>query len=88
MKGGDYAQNISAALPDISGSFFLPGGSQGNFNPQGAFSAESVSYSGSIANRGAPTGTIIFNASAYNKIYGNSETVQPPALSLLPQIRY
>lgn len=81
-------QNIRAALPDISGSFFLPGGSQGNFNTQGAFSAESVNYRGSIANSGAPTGTIIFNASAYNKIYGNSETVQPPALSLLPQIRY
>ena len=81
-------QNITSALPDISGSFFLPGGSQGNFNPQGAFSAKSVSYNGSVANTGAPTGTINFNASASNKIYGNSDIVQPPALSLLMQIKY
>ena len=29
-----------------------------------------------------------FNAQAYNAIYGNSETVQPASLQLLPQIKY
>ena len=29
-----------------------------------------------------------FNAANSNAIYGSSETVQPPALSLIPQIKY
>ena len=32
--------------------------------------------------------TITFNANRANAIYGKSDTVQPPALCLLPQIRY
>lgn len=30
----------------------------------------------------------IFNASASNDIYGLSSTVQPPAITLLPQIKF
>lgn len=33
-------------------------------------------------------GTIKFNASDGNAIYGNSDTVQPPALCLIPQIKF
>lgn len=33
-------------------------------------------------------GTINFNASRSNEIYGSADTVQPPALSLIPQIKY
>ena len=32
--------------------------------------------------------TLSFNASNSNSIYGKSISVQPPALSLIPQIRY
>ena len=41
--------------------------------------------------KGSGTGvrrTIRFNASRSNILYGASNTVQPPAISLLPQIRY
>lgn len=31
---------------------------------------------------------MIFNASKYNPIYGISNTVQPPAIALVPQIKY
>ena len=30
----------------------------------------------------------LFNASKSNPIYGNSSTVQPPAIQLIPQIKY
>ena len=33
-------------------------------------------------------GTLAFQASDYNAVYGKSSTVQPPALQLIPQIRY
>ena len=32
--------------------------------------------------------TIYFNAAASNAIYGRSSTVQPPALSFIPQIKF
>ena len=34
------------------------------------------------------SGTLIADASKSNGIYGNSATVQPPALTLLPCIKY
>lgn len=33
-------------------------------------------------------GTLAFQASDYNAIYGKSSTVQPSALQLIPQIKY
>ena len=35
-----------------------------------------------------PSGYLYFNASKANSIYGSSSTVQPPALTLVPCIRY
>lgn len=32
--------------------------------------------------------TLNFNAAGSNSIYGASDTVQPPALTLIPQIKY
>ena len=31
---------------------------------------------------------MLFDASKSNPIYGNSTTVQPPAIQLIPQLRY
>ena len=42
---------------------------------------------GSVSNR-VYDGKFIFNASRSNAIYGNSNTVQPPAIVLVPQIKY
>ena len=35
-----------------------------------------------------PTNYLGFDASAANSIYGASNTVQPPAICLIPQIKY
>lgn len=37
---------------------------------------------------GAEAGNLNFNASKSSAIYGKSETVQPPSIQLLPQIKY
>lgn len=43
---------------------------------------------GGNSSGGSTAGTVTFDASKSNAIYGASETVQPPSLSLLPQIKY
>ena len=58
-------------------------------NPSGCFglTGETVDLINS-AQVGAKGQTAKFDASLSNAIYGASDTVQPPALVLLPQIRY
>ena len=76
----------SAGLPNITGSINL--GMCGAYSPSGAFSFTSVS-SPCFAN--GTTGydvKLFLNASRSSQIYGNSSTVQPPALTLLPCIKY
>lgn len=90
---------IDAGAPDIAGSFtmtdnvcvntndsFVFGGAAGCFSVSGsgprAVSAD-INVSTHTDNR-----TLTFKASKSNRIYGNSDTVQPPALCLLPCIRY
>lgn len=38
--------------------------------------------------RGSKAYTIGLDASKSNSVYGNADTVQPPALVLIPQIKY
>ena len=48
-----------------------------------------VAYPASVATaQGNLSSIIIFNATDANAIYGSSDTVQPPAISLIPQLRY
>ena len=71
-----------AGLPNITGSF-VPWGYQKNLNPSGAFSQSGTNlsaYDAYGANKGSQ---INFNASQSNTIYGNSDTVQPPALTMV-----
>ena len=89
----------SAGLPNITGKFGLTdndavGLNYGvSANPilcSGAFSTESISgITGLNADGQGSMGKInTFDASLSNSIYGNSTTVQPPALTLLPCIKY
>lgn len=77
----------SAGLPNITGELGLVTGAV--YVVSGAFSCNSKTYSNinasvqSNANRG-----VDFSASNSSLIYGNSTTVQPPALTLLPCIKY
>lgn len=83
----------SAGLPNITGSTQWEYMGYTDINKyDGAFGVnrDVTPYSGETeggiyARRAYP---ITFNASKSNSIYGNSSTVQPPALTLLPCIKY
>ena len=78
---------ITAGLPNIEGSTgaFAVGNYAG-----GATGAFTVTTSGrSDAESYPKTGiNINFNANKSNAIYGNSDTVQPAAILLIPQIKF
>lgn len=56
-------------------------------NVTGAFVIEKQTVNGSGAGSGRDM-LLHLDASKSNPIYGRSDTVQPPAISLMPQIRY
>ena len=78
---------FAAGLPNVEGrlkSIWV----QDN-TAEGAFLTEDFLYS-TLGGGGGNNGTVslMFNATKANKIYGTSETVQPAALNLKPQIKY
>ena len=78
----------SAGLPNITGAFTLA--EMQNVVTSGA-SYISGQYPTPNAYRSPGQGydyTLAFDASRANSIYGNSTTVQPPALTLLPCIKF
>ena len=92
----------NAGLPNISGSAvftpgFIPNGSRvflaGN-SADGAFTFDNIQtcsnidFPGSSLGTAALGATIFFTASRSDSIYGNSSTVQPPALTCLICIKY
>lgn len=91
--GADSFGYISAGLPNITGSFggigWTNSGGVGGYSYSGAFSGST--------DRGALNGgnsmTVAFkngnfDASLSSEIYGNSETVQPPAIKIRVKTRY
>lgn len=86
---------MSAALPNITGSLYsyASGGAKSGIgainniweapDADGRPSQSDLSSSSVRAWCGFK-----FDASLSNSIYGNGQTVQPPALQLIPQIRY
>lgn len=75
---GNLGQLIEAGLPNIEGDFAGDVTNSSSFN--GAFSKKSGSSVRGLAEASnSHTGIIDFNASNSNNIYGNSDTVQPPA---------
>lgn len=79
----DIGTKIAAGLPNITGTF------DGNVNDgtarkTGAFYTKDYLSYGADGDSGG--GTVGFDASLSNAIYGRSTTVQPPAMKLLPCI--
>lgn len=78
---------LEAGLPNILGS-------AGYFNSlieyvySGAMFEKSSEYTRDANNGGTQAKKIGFDASRSNKIYGSSDTVQPPSIVLIPQLRY
>lgn len=89
LAGDGAGTSVAAGLPNITGQSF-------SFHENaydkrlGAFN-KSHKMSGATANNGGAWYghvLVIFDASDSNPIYGGSTTVQPPAIKLIPIIRY
>lgn len=95
LQGGETVKSVEAGLPNIEGSFW-PLGDYDESTPnnvrqgtEGAFYAQGRTYGQGLAENGiADNARAMFDASRSNPIYGASATVQPPALSLIAQIKY
>ena len=92
LMGGENVKSVEAGMPNIVGeSDDIKGGFFEQSKHSGAF-AESVGVHTSNWRAGdqntTETRNLVFDASKSNPIYGASETVQPPALSLIAQIKY
>ena len=90
IQGGDSISVISAGLPNITGSVYnFNVHAQSGLNAVGAFSVqiEGGTNTGSNWNTNL-NDSINFDASRSSSIYGASTTVQPPALRLIPQIKF
>lgn len=86
--GGDIIAVFSAALPNIIGKLEAPLVINGSFNGTGALYSELTQTYASAEYLSQRYGTINIDASRCSSVYGNSNTVQPPAYSLIPQVKY
>lgn len=77
---------FSAGLPDIQGIISVPYGDDSKLTT-GAF-VNAGARIATFTNGNANITPVKFIASNSNVIYGASNTVQPPAISLLPQIKF
>lgn len=88
IMGGDIIAVFSAALPNIIGKLEAPLVINGGFNGTGALYSELTQTYASSEYLSQRYGTINIDASRCSSVYGNSNTVQPPAYSLIPQVKY
>ena len=95
LQGGETVKSVEAGLPNIEGSFW-PLGDYDESVPnnvrqgtEGAFYTQGRTYGQGLAENGAADNArAMFDASRSNPIYGASETVQPPAIAMIAQIKY
>lgn len=85
MQGGDTLSLLEAGLPNITGGliyYYYDTGTRGAFS-------HTASGQGVTAGNSVKVVSATFDASRCSTIYRNDcNTVQPPALQLIPQIRY
>lgn len=89
LQGGDVPTVLAAGLPNIQGT--LTGlAYRNNYYGvgTGVFSTSRSGGQSSLTLDGTANDLINFNATNSNSIYGASNTVQPPAIVLIPQIKY
>ena len=77
---GDLATVKEAGLPNITGQFYHDTNTRNKVS--GAFSYTSGNNQNLMNDAPTNSGIVYFDASKSNAIYGNSETVQPPAVCL------
>ena len=77
---------LEAGLPNIVGTVGGITLVTGDGEATGAFEAQLIDNTGAANN--VHREMINFDASRCSSVYGNSDTVQPPAFALIPQIKY
>ncbi len=90
VMSGDVAGIKEAGLPNITGKFITKGIEYASTSSSGALydtNGGNSTYS-SHAEGARENATINLDASRSSAIYGKSNTVQPPAIVLIPQARY
>ena len=87
-KDTGAGQTIAAGLPNITGAFYMDSYAKTQGTVNGCFTYHDGSFKGLSGANLYGSGTISIDASLSNPIYGASDTVQPPAISLIPVIRY
>jgi len=85
---GTVGTKYDAGLPNITGQFGSNNYGHKIDNPSGAFSSSGSTYDKPPYTDTSGGSILKFKASSSNSIYGNSSTVQPPALTMLPCIKY
>lgn len=94
LQGGESVKSIEAGLPNITGSIYNIVDFSDNADKadmKGALSIISEHSDWVIANTNTASKIITgfdFDASRSNPIYGASDTVQPPAITMIAQIKY
>jgi len=93
MQGGSAVGTKEAGLPNITGAVRIAQDNTGRVGT--ASGALDIVYASDVyvgaGHNGQDTynnAQFAFDASLSNSIYGNSNTVQPPAIEYLPQIKY
>lgn len=90
LQGSDTPSVVQAGLPNITGSIGVVKNNGTTPTQTGCFSwtEAGIKDVGDYADNGRIENIINFNASRSSNIYGASSTVQPPTLSLIPQVKY
>ena len=89
LMGGEAVKSVVAGLPNITGSVRCVASDLHNsMTCSGAFYKDSNSPAYYKEGSQGNIQTVIIDASRSNPIYGASDTVQPPALAMIAQIKY
>ena len=91
LQGGETVKSVEAGLPNLKGKVLESfAGVFSAGSPRVPFTYEATeSFAGQVQIIGGnSSSSILFDASKANPIYGHSETVQPPALTMIAQIKY
>lgn len=73
-------------MPNIKGYFYADNTVAAHVS--GAFTYENKGYTNLAYGGNNSAGICNFDANRSDPIYGNADTVQPPAIVLIPQIKY
>ena len=90
-KYGETVKSVEAGLPNLKGKVLesFAGGFYARSQRVPFIYESTASFAGQVQIAGGnSSSSILFDASKANPIYGHSDTVQPPAITMIAQIKY